>query len=75
MKVKVVRKWSKIIKCRGCKSTLELEEGDVRWGGFSCMGEVDYNFYIDCVECGTTNILGYDLPGYVEDLAKSKSKE
>lgn len=75
MKVTKRSKWTRTLRCKGCKSELEIEADDVRQGDFGCGygDDHDFKFYVHCAVCKEVNFVGA-LPGHVEELAQSKRR-
>lgn len=78
--MKVIKQgvWEKRIMCKGCKSVLQAEGSDVRYGLYSSEYEDEFkgSYYIPCPVCERANIVKEkDVPSYVRDDAVENRKD
>jgi RNase P subunit RPR2 len=63
--------WEKRVVCKGCKSVLQVEEKDVRYGQYSSRYEdvFEGQCYITCPVCEKQTTLK-DVPSPIQQAAK-----
>lgn len=71
MKVLKTVPWSEKITCKGCKSELEVEAGDMCTGRYGSFDEFETKFYVICPVCGDWHYFSDSkLPSNVKRDAK-----
>lgn len=72
MKILKIVPWSEKIKCKGCKSELEVESEDMRTGRFGVYDEFETKYYVVCPVCGHWHYFAESkLPTNVKSGAKT----
>lgn len=75
MKVVDEKPFNYEFECRGCKSKLVAEAGDVRVGQFGAMGDYERAYYVTCPVCDSDHRLKYtDLTPKVRTMADRKER-
>lgn len=79
-KMKVIKQgeWKRRLTCKGCKSVLEANCDDVRYGDYSENYEDEFkgNFYIRCPICERHNQLKEkDVPSFIQEEALENRKD
>lgn len=68
--------WSYVFTCKGCKSELECEAGDVSYRRWAYFDESGSDYYVSCAVCGDSHKLDYSkLPSDIRKGAEDRYRK
>lgn len=66
--------WTRQATCKGCKTRVEIEAGDVRYGDFGVGGDHVYLFFAQCPKCPFVIVVS-NPPDVVADAARARPSD